>query len=421
MRLDGVLFTGGTVISHPLLDRMFGGCLVPAREPAGALGDYKLVIVDARQPGDDLSEGGVARRALEAGVALLVIAPNEGQMAAITRIAGCGPRTPEQAVLIASDRAGGRCREVRVLGYPILPRWDGNGPQPPRVTVDQDRVLGEFAIAVERAAERGAKLEIPQFPDGLKWFMTRWLKTVSVTYGTSGEEKFGNSGSSISVDYTIWAFQNMMASGTTTDVIAQGTLDLNPGTLASNTDQARAVMSLWFKSHVEPWYGTKALTGGDHIPTDGVDSWDDYFEIPIQYKDPFGNDQIYPFRADVVQAITGWSVQNTSNLSEQGSQWFVNTPISGITFPENRTAAFTLSGYVEPFPSACTNTLAVDEASAWTFDGVITGEVELIGDFSFRAASLYATNCGLLACYDSENEQMEDRAILRFYADIRWE
>lgn len=406
MRLDGVLFTASAYISHPLLDRLFGGSLPAAGDHDGSLGDYRLVVVDARQPGDALAEGGIAQRALQAGVAVLVLAPNQGQMADVTRIVGSGPHSPAQAVFITSARRGNGLRyDVKVLGYPALAGWDGKDRQPPRLAVGQDHVLSDFAIQVESGAERGAKaMALEQFPDGLRWFMTTWGITMGLNYQTTGEETFKNSGASFTLSYTIWAFLSESPSATNTEVIAEGTLTLNPGTLASNDEEARAVMNMWLKSSLQPWQGSVSASGTGHIPTSGIDSWSESFEIPISYRDPFGGYDIYTFTADVAQTIPSWSVQNVSNGKDEGSQWYVNSPIDGLTFPEGRSGAFNGSGHVEPFPAACTGRLTVDEASAWSIGGAVNGTLRFKTLTYFNDVSIYGTNCGLAFCYDPESE-----------------
>jgi len=407
MRLDNVLFTGSTTTSHPLLDRLFGGLLQPPKEgKTGALDSYRLVVVDARMEGDDLAEGGLAQHALEAGIAVLVIAPNAGQMRALISAVGGGPVHPAQAVFIAATREGtGRRFDVKVLGYPVLSRPKEWKDQPARLVPQDHRdVIGDFAVQVERGAESGGKaVGASSFPDGLKWFSTTWNKVTPITYATSGDENFTNTSASLTHNFTVWAFQNVTSSAVSTYVILQGTSSLYPGTLAQNNDEGRGVMNLWFQSGIAP--NNVSVTAVNHIPTNGVNAWAEGFEIPISYKDPFGSYRIYTFTAQVDQAIDSWSVQDTSAAQWLGSKWFVNSPVNGLIFPEDRSGGFTGSGHVEPFPSACTGTLTVKEASAWQINSAFEGTLRIMVDNSIVGFSIYGQSCGLLFCYDPESAE----------------
>lgn len=418
MRLDGVLLSGSSTFPHPVLDRLFGGHLEP-REGVADLTEYVLVVVDGRLGGDDLAADGIAQRALEAGVAVLVIAPNEGQLAPLASVVGAVSHSPAQAVFIAPSRHEGEERrfEVRALGYPgtweplAVPK-EGDGSQrpqqPPRprsagggAGTHRESALGHFASHVESRVERGYRpVRLLAFPDGLKWFQTTWSSIHDIEYATEGDEDFTNGPGSFTLDLTIWGFLSRTPDSESTYVITEGTYTLYPGTLASNDEEARAVMNIKLKNGVRPT--PAGFVAVDHIPANGTESWNESFSIDISYQDPFGAYQIYTFEANVSQSIGSWSVQNSSAGTLLGSTWFVSSPVNGLVFPDNRSAAFTGSGHVEPFPSASTGTLLVKDASAWRIDGRYSGSLLFETDSYAYGWSIFGTACGALFCYNPE-------------------
>jgi hypothetical protein len=406
MRPDRVLFAGSVYWSHPVLDRMFAGSLEPEANPQ--LGDHHLVVVDARLGGDSLSEEGIVQRALQAGVAVLVIAPAAGQLSSLTLL-GVRPGMPAQAVFILPGRSEPRQYHVRVLGYPVTP--DPTGPT----------VLADFATSVERGVEHGFVAPRADFPDGLKWSYAVWDYVQPFTIATTGsksDENFTNGAGSLTMSCELWSFLSIYRGVTTTYVVMQDTQTMNPGSLASNDQEARAVVTLWLESGWAPQPTT--FIHNDHIPQSGTDNWDESFEITIHYVDPFGAEQAYLYTARVVQSITSWSVTNASAGLMQGSTWYVNSPVDGMRFPEDRHQAFTGSGHVEPFPTASTQTLSVKEASAWKAGGEYSGALRFDLLQRVRSASIYGTNCGKLFCYDPESRQVITKVEGWFDIDVHF-
>lgn len=149
----------------------------------------------------------------------------------------------------------------------------------------------------------------------------------------------------------------------------------------------------------------------DHIPGNAAETWNESFSLNISYLTPFGSYAIYEFDVSVSQSIASWSVQNTSAGSMARSTWYVNTPVNGLTMPEDKTDAFNGSGHVEPFPAACTGTLTTKDASAWRIAGRYEGSLLFECDAYAHGWSCYGTACGLAFCYDPD----ADGTTWRFY------
>jgi hypothetical protein len=404
MRPDRVFVSGSMSIPHPVSDRLLAG-LVPAK-PASEAGDlkgYRLVVVDARLAGGDLAADGIAHRALEAGVAVLVLAPSQGQLQPLGALLGAVSHAPVQAVFIAPATNAERRFEVRSLGYPGVA---GNAPgqeQPRRPRKEQRKslALSRFVSHVESRLERGYEFKARvAFPDGLRWFSTLWSDEFDFVYATTGETDWSNGEGLFSFDYTIWAFLNQTPDAEMTYIVTEGTYTCYPGTLASNDEDARCVMTLKLQSGTRPT--PEAMEAVDHIPTSGSESWTDSFDLDISYLTPFGSYAIYTFDVSVSQTISSWSVQNTSEGTMARSTWYVNSPVNGLTFPEDQNDAFNGSGHVEPFPSACTGTLTVKDASAWRTPGRYEGSLPFECDAYAHGWSLFGTACGLAFCYDPD-------------------
>ena len=412
MRLDRVLFTGSVSPSHPLLDRMFGGSLRPME--AGDPASYDLVVVDGQQGGGHLAEGGTAHRALAAGVAVLVVAPNEDQCSDLTKIVGSGPVIPVQAVFVTPSRNEGEARrryDVRALGF-VTDRhilggsWGMNDAIPDgarkRVRASAkagDVALTEYIAHIERRVEQGFRpVALAEMPAGLKWSFSTWDYVMGFTYATGGDDPFTNGAGSLTFTMDFRTFLSQTETLTQTYVVMQGSYALNPGGLAEDGPEGRCVMNMWMSSGVKPEPAGFAIV--DHIPTSGDNSWSGDFTVRIFYAMPTGGTGEYEYPVSVKQDISGWSVQESSDGTQLGSRWYVNTPVNGITFPEeNRRGAYNGAGHIEPFPSACTTTVTLQDASAWRVDGEYTGRLWLACDFEAKGDSVYATGCALGLCF----------------------
>jgi hypothetical protein len=427
MRPDRVFVSGSSAIPHPVTDRLLAG-LVPTK-PAGEAGnlkDYRLVVVDARLGGDDLAAGGIAQRALEAGVALLVLAPAERQLAALASVIGTGSGSAAQAVFVAPAKNAERRFEVKVLGYPgvVVPdetpkKKNKKSEQPRRPKAKcrchgsgrcEGMALPRFVSHVESRVERGFEAA-PRvdLPDGLKYYFTTWSNDHDFTFATDGEYPFSNGQGMFSYDYTIWALLSQTADSEMTYVVTEGTYTVNPGTLDSNDDEARALLLLKVQSGIRPT--PAGMDAVEHIPASGIDTWSDTLSLAISYLDPFGDYKIFTFETSVNHSVTSWSVVNSTSGTMQGSTWFVNTPVDGYTFPEDQNDAFNGSGHVEPFPATCAQTLALKDASAWRTPGKYAGSLLFECDSYAFGWSLYGTACGLAFCYDPD----ADGSRWRFY------
>jgi hypothetical protein len=416
MRLDGVVLIGSSSIPHPVLDRLFGGHLQPTKESdAGDVAGVKLVIVDARQAGNTLAPEGIAHRALEARIPLLVVAPSEGQLAPLAPAVGVLPRSAAQAVLFTpSSNEGERRRcEAKVLGYPLVGERkkrpsDEKPDQPPRPRRSggngDDTVLADYIVHIERRVERGYRPKQVDYPDGLKWVYTTWDHVQAFTYHTpSGSDPyFTNGQGSLTTFLEIRGFLDESTSGESTYLVTQGTYTVYPGSLASNDDEARGFFDLWFKNGIGPQGNWVPV---NHIPGSGVDTWSDSFSITINYVDPLFGPKTYVYTASVAQTINAFSVQNSSAGYLQGSTWFLNSPLDGLAFPEDRSQAFTGSGHVEPFPASSTGTLTMYDASAWRMTGRFDGNLLFETDSWIDGAIIYAEACGALFCYDPNDDE----------------
>ena len=420
MLKDRVLFTGSSSVSHPVLDKLFGGPLDPSEEKVRVAGDHVLVVIDARLGASDLAEDGAARTALDKGIPVLVIAPNEGQLESLTPVIGAVPNTPAQAVLIApnANRKEASRYEVTWLGYAAnlvdteqakqvndnkgkdQPKKDGCGCRERSAAESHDSAVTDFATKVESRTTKAYNPAPLAFPDGLRYFQTTWNWT---TYFTSSgcnddDDCFTNGQGSLGVSYVVWGFLSQTASQNSQYLVIEGTYSLYPGSLDGNDDETRGFLNLNCQSNVGPTAGGFSLT--NHIPTNGTDSWNDSFTLDISYKDPIGGGyQIYEYTATVNQSIGSWSVQNASAAPKAGSLWYVNSPMNGSNINDTWKDAFSGAGHVETFPSASTGTLSAKEASAWQTYSIQSGNVTVSVGLTWKETVFFGTSCGLLICY----------------------
>ena len=420
MRPDRVVFTGRSYVSHPVLDRLFAGLLQPA-EGEPDFKHAKLVVVDARQGVAELAEGAVAQQALNAGVALLVIAPGQGQLAPLAPLVGIAPGGPAQAVLITPSVAeAGRQRsfEVRRMNYragtrekPVKKNKGEARPPRPKSAgqPDDDLLLGNFVGHVERRAESGfrPKALADPIPPGLKHFLVHYFDDSS--FRSSAEEEgttYTNGSGLLTTEYEIWGFLSQSASETSQYLIIEGTYTLNPGTAAVNNEDKRGFGNTSLESQLNP--SGSIFTPLRHIPTEGVNTWNETMKIEIPYFDTLSGQQVYTFETSVSQTITSFSVKNTSAGDEQGSMWFMNSPCDGSDIEATWEDAFTGDNHLDPLPTACMGVLTALEASAWRTTSLQSGNVRINLEFSWDESLWLGTNCGLVFCYDKDWEAIRD-------------
>jgi hypothetical protein len=427
MLTDHVIHSGASYVPHPVLDKLFGGSLPPnGNASVKDVGSAVLVVVDARLGSADLEPGGVGRQALEAGVPLLIIAPNEGQLSSLSTLIGVTPETAAQAAFIVSSsnesEKGKRFRGT-LLGYRPQEVEEGYvGGENPQVTEKKaaaqkgkhggshpcgcggrearavDTEVSNYTTLIESSLTRAWTPQPLALPDGLKYFQTTWTNVSYFTStGTDDDHTFTNGQGSLSIAYTVWGFLSQSASSTSQYLIIEGSYNLNPGTLAGNDDETRGWLNVLLQSNVAPTSGNFNPTG--HVPTNGVDSWNETLTLSISYANPLGGYQIYTYQGTVNQTIGSWSVQNSSSGTSEGSMWFVNTPLNGSNIDNDASDAFTSGGHVETFPSASTGTVTANEINSWSTSTLQTGNVTVSVNMAWTEAVFYATSCGLLVCY----------------------
>ena len=426
MLTDGVLLIGASPISHPVTDRLFGGLLAPAAE-VGPINAYLLVVVDARLSSSAFEEGGIAQKALRAGVALLILAPAEGQLAPLATVIGAAPDAPAQAVFVCrSENAGEENRfEATVLAYDPI-RGEGgfadnrDSDAAPQATAEglvadqpscvcredktsyQETVVGSFTTLIESRLSTGTTYAPTALalPDGLKFFRSQYNFMSGFTSIGTGDDgvNYKNGPGSMAASLIVWGFLDQTATSNAQYLVIEASYNLNPGSLAQYDDEGRGFANTLLTSNTRPLPSQFAAI--EHIPTNGVNSWDETLKLDINYKDPLsGTFQIYPFTANVNQTIVDWSVQNQSSGQRLGSQWFMNAPADGADLPNTYTNAFTTWGGVKSLPSASTGTLAVREASAWITKTVMTGRVGISARVDQQSTIFYSFRCGPLICY----------------------
>ncbi len=425
MLRDRVLFTGTSLVSHPVLDRLFGGKLeVSDNAKLRDIGGHLLLVVDARLGTSDLGRDGVARKALLEGVPVLILSPNEGQLDELTDIIGAAPSSPSQAVFIApnGNRSEPTRFEASILGYPPEPgelrtlkrdtqregedpshrRKGGCGCAERKAATPGDTAMAKFITRIESRLTRPYSPAPLEMPAGLEYIQTTWNPSTSFSTGDCDEDRcFDNGQGSIAFSFTVWGFLSQTASSNTQYLVIEATYNVNPGSLAGDDDETRGWVNTREKSSVTPTSGGFALV--DHIPNNGTDSWSDSFTLKIGYKSGVdGSYQIYDFNANVTQSIDSWSVQNVSQQSRGGSQWYVNSPLNGSNVDDSWTDAFTTWGHVEEFPSASTGTITLKEVSAWQTSQLQTGAFTVSATLTYELCVFWASSCGLLICYAGE-------------------
>lgn len=424
MLRDRVVYTGSSSVNHPVLDRLFGGSLDPL--PSGKTPDHTgatVVVIDARLTSNDLGDGGIAATALTAGVPVLILSPGEGQLDGLAAIVGAVPQTPMQAVFItpnANRKEAGRY-EATILAYPPgfatndaadneKPRGK-NDPAPAREAAScgcgksaKEHAadgIGDFGVMVEgRLSTHRFSPTALAIPDGLKYFQTTW--NPSISYFTSsnceGDDCFTNGQGSLTIRTTVWGFLNQTASANSQYLILEATYNLYPGTLAQNDDEGRGFLNTRLGSALTP--NESGFAFHDHIPNNGINSWNENFTIDISYRDPLsGGYQIYRFETVVAQSIDSWSVQNATSGTTAGSTWFINSPVNGNNISDTWKGAIVDAGHIAAFPSASTGTLTAKESSAWQTSTIYSGNVSVSSDFAWDEDVFYATGCGLMICY----------------------
>ncbi len=426
MQRDRVFFTGSTSIAHPVLDKLFGGSPEPARDASrGDFSGSQLVVIDARLDSSDLGEDGTARNALAAGIPVLILSPHEGQLDALARVIGAVPKTPMQALFVApnSNRDEPTRYEATFLGYPAT--LTGADSAHGDVEGAKDRgertsgSAGEGCGCGDGGAQKGGNIALANFtahihsragkrkyapaaldvPSGLRFFQTTWPGYSPFTSSGCDDDDdcFSNGQGSVTVSYIVWGFLNQTQTSNSQYLIIQGTYSVYPGSLAGNDDETRGWLNAQFVSSVGPTAGGFSATA--HVPTNGTNSWNESFTIPISYVDPVnGGFSVYEFTATVNQSIGSWSVQNASSGTRSGSNWWVNSPVNGSNLSETADDAFSFWGTVEDFPSASTGTLTVSEASAWQTSQIQSGNVTVALALTWVEAVFYGTGCFLGTC-----------------------
>ena len=427
MLTDGVLLIAESSIPHPVTDSLFGGRLAPTAEEIGPLNNYLLVIVDARQSSSAFGEGSLAQKALRAGVALLILSPAEGQLAPLATVIGAVPDAPAQAVFVCRNGNAGEDNrfEATVLACdPIrgergfadnkdseaAPQAKAEGlvaDQPSCVcredkTSYQETVVGSFTTLIQSRLSTGTSYAptAVALPDGLKFFRSQYNFMSGFTSRATGDDgvDYKNGPGSLAGSLIVWGFLDQTATSNAQYLVVEASYNLNPGSLAQYDDEGRGFANTLLVSNIRPLPSEFAAI--QHIPTNGVNSWDETLKLDINYKDPLsGSYQIYPFTANVNQTIVDWSVQNQSAGPRLGSQWFMNAPADGADLLNTYTNAFTTWGGVKSLPSASTGTLAVREASAWITKTVMTGRVGISTPVDMQSTIFYSFRCGLLVCY----------------------
>ncbi|HEX6095552.1 MAG TPA: hypothetical protein VF432_04435 [Thermoanaerobaculia bacterium] len=426
MLTDRVLLIGTSAVSHPVTDDLFGGLLAPGPAEIGPLDRYLLVVVDARLSSSGLEEDGIAQKALRAGVALLILGPAEGQLAPLAAVLGAVPDVPAQAVFVCrSSNAGEEHRfEATALAYGPTPGRDGlahaddsnqaaqakaehvEPDEPAGGTRDgaagsrQETAVGAFTTFLQSRLTSGYAPAPVNLPDGLKFFRVPWNFMSGFSSQGTGQDSvsYRNGPGRITASLVIWGFLNQTKTSNAQYLVVEASYDVDPGRLAQSDDEGRGFASTLLVGNTRPVPPQFAPVG--HVPTNGVNSWDETLKIDISYQDPATEGyQLYTFTSTVNQTITDWSVQNEGSGTVLGAEWFMNAPANGADLQSTYKNAFTLWGGVKSLPSASTGTLNAREASAWITNTVLKGRIGISVQLETQQTIFYSFRCGLAICY----------------------
>ena len=423
MHNDRVLFASSSHVSHPVLDRLTGPLVSQQGKPVDA-SKHDLVVVDGRHEAAAFGDDHAVTAAVQAGVPLLLLAPTAAQFASLARLIGVSPDGPRQAAFITSsphEAERGKRFFLSTLDYDLVTdqvdaalqpregageaaeaqprrRRDGCGCGGASTSHSGESSLENFVSRIESGIGGRRPAALLEIPSGVIYFQTTWndSRSYTDTFTDDDGDTFTNGQGTATVIYVIWGFLSQTASANSQYLVIEAAYSVNPGSLAGNDDETRGFANTYLLTGVGP---ASPFAAFQHIPGNGVNSWNDSITIPISYAQEFGGYGIWDYSATVNQSIDSWSVQNASSGLSQGSQWFQNSPANGTNIPNDYTDAFSTAGHVEPLPSASTGTLSTKEVNSWLTTTVQTGLVQLTGQVKWQQTVFYAESCGLFFCY----------------------
>ncbi|HYN23150.1 MAG TPA: hypothetical protein VE078_19480 [Thermoanaerobaculia bacterium] len=187
-------------------------------------------------------------------------------------------------------------------------------------------------------------------------------------------------------------------------LIIESAISGNPGVLDENNNKDRGLYTGYFRYKIYP--GTEnPMIWVNNIPATSGSPVQQSLKIDIEYKDPLGGYNSWPYEGSIHDSITGWRVNNETSGSTIAAVWAMIDPYDALRLDETCDQAGTgpKDYRIKPMPDMSVSTFLVHAIGAWRMEKINAGPVYFLSrsSISFQGVCYYKSNTRV-SWYDIE-------------------